>query len=206
MYSLLGLYERPYDPLEPVVCLDEMSKQLLEHKRPSIRLTPHHGIREDSEYIRKGTRCVFLAVEPKGNKRFVKITKRRTKKDFAHFTKELIETEYVKAMRLHLVVDNLNTHFSSSFYETFEPEEAKRILEKIEFHYTPIHGSWLNAAEIEIRILNQQCLDRRIPDEIILKQEVDTWASERNVQHKGINWKFSKENAIKKFNLSTHQN
>lgn len=206
MYSLLELYERLYNPLEPVVCLDEMSKQLLEHKRPPIPLTPCHGIREDSEYIRKGTRCLFIAVEPKGNKRIIKITKRRTKKDFANVVKELIDTEYAEAKSLHLVVDNLNTHFPDSFYEAFEPDEAKRILEKIQFHYTPKHGSWLNIAEIEIRILNKQCLDRRIPDETLLKQEVDAWVTERDTQQKGIDWKFDREKAIKKFNLSTHQN
>jgi L-rhamnose mutarotase len=132
MYRLLELYERPYNPLEPVVCLDEMSKQLLDHKIPPIPLTSDHGIREDSEYIRKGTRNLFVAVEPKGKKRFIKVTNRRTKQDFANVVKELIESEYSEAIQLQLVIDNLNTHFQNSFYETFEPDEAKRILEKIE--------------------------------------------------------------------------
>lgn len=206
MYSLLELYERPYNPLEPVVGLDEKSKQLLDQIRSPIPLSPHHGIREDSEYIRKGTRNLFVTVEPKGKKRFVKVTEHRTKKDFARVVKELIETEYAEATRLHLVTDNLNTHFSNAFYETFEPEEAKRILEKIEFHYTPKHGSWLNVAEIEIRILDQQCLNRRIPDETILKQEVDAWVNDRNAQQKGIDWKFDRVKAAEKFKLEACQN
>ncbi len=206
MNGLLDLYEYPYNPLEPVVCLDEMSKQLLDHERPPISLTPNYGIREDSEYIRKGTRNLFIAVEPKGKKRFIKVTEHRTKQDFANVVKELIETEYAEASRLQLVVDNLNTHFSNSFYETFEPDEAKRILEKIDFHYTPKHGSWLNAAEIEIRILNQQCLDRRIPDETLLKQEIDAWVADRNTKKKGIDWKFDREKAAKKFKLLTNLN
>jgi len=206
MYDLLELYERPYNPLEPVVGLDEKSKQLLDQIRPPIPLSPHHGIREDSEYIRKGTRNLFVTVEPKGKKRFVKVTEHRTKRDFANVVKELIDTEYAEATRLHLVADNLNTHFSNAFYETFEPDEAKRILEKIEFHYTPKHGSWLNVAEIEIRILDQQCLNGRIPDETILKQEVDAWVNDRNAQQKGIDWKFDRAKAAEKFKLATYQN
>jgi hypothetical protein len=206
MYSLLSLYERPYNPLKPVVCLDEMSKQLLDHKRPPIPLTSHHGIREDTEYIRNGTRNLFVAVEPKGKKRFIKVTEHRTKQDFANVVKDLVDIEYATATCLQLVVDNLNTHFPSSFYETFEPDEAKRILDKIDFHYTPIHGSWLNAAEIEIRILNGQCLDRRIPDENFLKKEVDTWMNDRNAKRKGIDWKFDRKKAAEKFKLLTNQN
>ena len=206
MCDLLELYERPYNPLEPVVGLDEKSKQLLDQIRPPIPLSPHYGIREDSEYIRKGTRNLLVVVEAKGKKRFVKVTEHRTKQDFAGVVKELIETEYAEVTRLHLVADDLNTHFSNAFYETFEPEEAKRILEIIEFHYTPKHGSWLNVAEIEIRILDQQCLNRRIPDETILKQEVDAWVNDRNVQQKGIAWKFDRAKAAEKFKLATYQN
>lgn len=201
MYSLLELYERPYNPLEPVVGLDEKSKQLLDHKRSPVPLSPHQGVREDSEYIRKGTRNLFVAVEPKGKKRFVKVTEHRKKQDFARVVKELIETKYAEVTRLHLVADNLNTHFSNAFYETFEPDEAKRILERIEFHYTPKHGSWLNVAEIEIRILDQQCLNMRIPEETILKQEVDIWVNDRNANEKGIEWKFDRAKAAEKFKL-----
>ncbi len=206
MNELLDLYELPYNPAEPIIGLDEKSKQLLEHSRKPIPLTPGYGIREDSEYIRKGTCNLFVAVEPKGNKRIIKVTSHRTKQDFACFAKELVENEYNQSRKVHLVVDNLNTHFEKSFYETFEPDEADKILEKIAFHYTPKHGSWLNVAEIEISILQRQCLNRRIPDEDILRSEVSVWAADRNMQKKGIEWSFTKEKAAAKFKLNTQQN
>ncbi len=206
MNIILDLYERPYNPDEPVIGLDEKSFQLLEHKREPIHLTPGYGIREDSEYVRKGTCNLFVAVEPKGKKRYVKVTKRRTKKDFAIYVKELIEMEYFQAKKVHLIVDNLNTHFEKSFHETFGCKEASKILEKAVFHYTPKHASWLNVAEIEIGVLEGQCLNRRIPDEESLKKEIDTWVTERNMNKRGIKWGFTKEKAAKKFKLSTQQN
>ena len=205
MNAILDLYELPYDPCEPIVGLDEKSKQLLSHLRMPIPLTADHGIREDSEYIRKGTCNLFVAVEPKGNKRYVKVTSRRTKKDFAFLVKELVENEYDQSRKLHLVVDNLNTHFEKSFYETFEHDEADRILGRIALHYTPKHGSWLNVAEIEISILQRQCLNRRIPDIDILRREVAIWAADRNKRKKGIEWSFTKEKAAAKFKLNAQQ-
>ncbi len=208
MNAILDLYELPYDPCEPIVGLDEKNKQLLSHSRMPIPLAPSHGVREDSEYIRNGTCNLFVAVEPKGKKRYIKVTSRRTKQDFAFLVKELIENEYDQSRKVHLIVDNLNTHFEKSFYETFERDEADKILEKIAFHYTPKHGSWLNVAEIEISSLQRQCLNRHIPNKEILRREVTAWAADRNRQRKGIEWSFTKEKAAAKFKfkLNTQQN
>ena len=172
MYDLLDLYEEPYDPQNPVIGLDEKPKQLLEDKRKAIPMMPGHIEKYDNEYIRRGKANIFMAVEFKAGKRTTRVTSRRTKKDFAKFVKHLIDKIYPDAERLHFVLDNLNTHNESSFYEMYSPDEAERILDKIKFHYTPKHASWLNVAEVEIGVMDAECTKRRIPDKDLLRQEV----------------------------------
>lgn len=157
MYILLDLYEKEYNPKEPVICIDEKSKQLIEEKRTPIAMKPGSQAKHDYEYKRNGTRNIFVAVEPKGGKRIIAVTKTRTKKDFANFVKEVSEA-YRQTKTIRIVVDNLNTHFEKSFYETFSKKEADKILSKIHFCYTPKHGSWLNMAEIEINMMERECL------------------------------------------------
>lgn len=202
MYKLLALYTRPYDKEFPVVCLDEKSKQLMEDVRGVIPLKPGSPAKYDSEYSRKGTRNIFVAVEPLAGKRKIKVTLQRKKSDFAYFVKELITHVYADAKKIRLVLDNLNTHFVTSFYETFSKEEADKLLSKIQFYYTPKHGSWLNMAEIEINMMDRECLNRRIGNEDILKREVGCWARQRNRTGKKINWSFTKKQADRK--LSKH--
>ena len=199
MYDLIDLYHRPYNPKEPVVCMDEKSKQLLSNSRTSLK----GNIRKiDYEYVRHGTRNIFLAVEPKAGKRNVEVTKTRKKIDFAIYIKSLVDTDYANADVIHIVLDNLNTHFPKSFHETFEKEEAERLLSKVKFHYTPKHASWLNMAEIEIGIMDKQCLKKRIPSEKLLKSELLAWKNERNHKNSKIVWSFSKQDADHK--LSRH--
>lgn len=194
MYSILDLYEEPYNPKKPVIGLDEKPKQLIEDSRTPIPLKPGKTAKQDYEYIRRGKANIFMAVEPKGGKRVTEVTWQRTKKDFAHYVKMLVE-KYPKAEIIRLVVDNLNTHNASSFYENFEKNEADRLLQKIEFHYTPKHASWLNVAEIEIGVMDRECTDRRIKDKEMLAQEVKAWTQRRNKQRKRINWTFTKQKA-----------
>jgi hypothetical protein len=198
MYDVLDLYEEDYDPKRPIVCLDEKPKQLLRDKRKSIPMKPGCSERYDYEYIRNGTANIFVAVEFKAGKRVTQVTKRRTRVDFAEFMKILINEEYSNAEFIRLITDNLNIHNEKSFYEAFSEEEAKRILEKIEFHYTPKHASWLNAAEIEINVMDIECTDRRISDIELLTHEVGSWEKKRNGFKKRIEWKFSKKNADEK--------
>lgn len=198
MYHILELYAKPYDPKRPMICMDEKSKQLLAHTRPALPMKPGKVRKEDYEYERKGTRNIFLAVEPKAGKRCAKVTKRRQKPDFAKFTTELSETTYRDADHLDIVADNLNTHFEKSFVETFGPEHAKEILSRITFHYTPKHASWLNMAEIEIGILDRQCLGKRMESEPMLKREVRAWQKRRNRAKEKIEWTFTKQVADKK--------
>ena len=172
MEDLLDLYHEGYDRECPVVCFDESSKQLLGDARPSIPAKPGRAERYDTEYQRKGTRNLFMFCEPKGGWRHVAVTGRRTAVDFAHQMKWLVDQAYPDATVVRLVLDNLNTHKPGSLYEAFEPSEARRIAKRLEFHYTPIHGSWLNMAEIELSVFSRQCLDRRISDEALLRQEV----------------------------------
>lgn len=199
MEDVLELYERPYNPKEPMVCFDEKSKQLLADRRESIPAKPCQPRRADYQYERKGTRNLFIAVEPKAGQRKVKVTKRRTKADFAKFIKQLTEKTYQRAEKIHIVLDNLNTHFQNSLQETFDEQIVKRLLKRICFHYTPYHASWLNMAEIEIGILNRQCLNRRIPTEKQLCQEVNKWQTDRNKQGAKINWRFTRIKARKVF-------
>lgn len=202
MYDNLDLYEEPYDSKRPVIGVDEKSKQLIEDSRKSIPMKPGNPEKYDYEYIRKGKVNIFVAVEPKAGKRVIKVTDRRTKIDFAYFIKYLVDFEYSDAEILRIVLDNLNTHFESSFYEAFDKEEAERILSKIEFHYTPKHASWLNVAEIEINVMDTECIGRRMKDKVFLIQELIAWTMKRNLLKKKIVWKFTKQDADDK--LSKH--
>lgn len=167
MYDLLDLYAKEYDPKEPILCTDEKSKQLLQNKKDPIPMRTGRCERYDYEYQRNGTRNIFVAVEPKGGWRTASVTKHRKKPDFAQFIRSIVNhRRYQNAVKIHLVLDNLNTHFPASFFETFSYKEAKRILKKIVFHYTPKHASWLNMAEIELNIMDRECIGgRRIADD-----------------------------------------
>lgn len=202
MYDVLDLYEEPYDPDRPVVGLDEKPKQLLEDSRDPIPMKPGISEKCDYEYVRKGKANIFVAVEPKAGKRVMQVTDRRTKSDFAHFLKHLVEVEYPDVKLLRIVLDNLNTHFEKSLYDTFDKEEAERILERTEFHYTPKHASWLNIAEIEINVMDTECTGRRMKSKDYLTEELKAWTNSRNQQRKKIEWKFTRQDADKK--LSRH--
>lgn len=202
MYRLLNLYEEEYNPSRPVVCIDEKSKQLIEDTRKPILMKPGSVAKHDYEYKRNGTKNIFVAVEPKAGKRTITITKTRKKQDFATFVGDLVENEYKQAKEIRIVLDNLNTHFEKSFYETFSEIKAKQLLDKITFCYTPKHGSWLNMAEIEINMMDRECLGKRIGSEKLLKQRLQFWTNERNKEKKKIKWTFTKQDADKK--LSKH--
>lgn len=195
MEDVLDLYEEPYDPKRPKVNFDETSKQLTKDKRPAEPAKPGQAERYDYEYKRNGTRNLFMFLEPQRSWRHVEVTERRTAQDFAHQMKWLVDEIYPQADVVRLVLDNLNTHRPASLYKTFEPAEARRIARKLEFHYTPKHGSWLNMAEIEFSVFSRQCLDRRIPDEQTLKQEVVALEAERNATEATVNWRFTSRDA-----------
>lgn len=198
MYALLEIYQLPYKQDEPVVCVDEKSKQLLAAKRPAIDVKPGQSRKEDYEYERQGTRNLFVAVEPLAGWRQVQVTQHRQKADFVCFIRQLLQGRYRHAKKVHLVVDNLNTHFAKVFVEVMGEKRAAKLLRRIEFHYTPIHGSWLNMAEIEIGILEKQCTNRRISKEEELIAEVKAWQARRNRQRKTIEWKFTRKQADEK--------
>ncbi|MGH8526239.1 MAG: IS630 family transposase [Gammaproteobacteria bacterium] len=198
MYDVLALYGKPYDPQEPVICLDEKSKQLLAQTRPPLPASPGHLAKEDYEYRRAGTRNLFVAVEPKGGRRAVEVTRRRTKLDFVSFVQRLVNGVYASARTIHLVLDNLNTHFRSSFEQVLGVAGARQLLARIEFHYTPKHASWLNMAEIEIGILDRQCLGRRMGSDDHLKTEVGAWEQRRNGAGCRIEWTFTRQDADQK--------
>ena len=198
MEEVLALYARPYNPQEPVICLDEKSKQLLAQTRRALPLQPGAAAKEDYEYRRAGTRNIFVAVEPKGGRRRAEVTARRTKADFVRFVQQLVEGVYSCAQKIHLVLDNLNTHFRGSFVEVMGEGGAGRFLERVEFHYTPKHASWLNMAEIEIGILERQCTGRRLGSEAILVAEVAAWQERRNTEGRTIEWKFTAQDAERK--------
>jgi hypothetical protein len=191
MEDVLDVYQRPYDPKRPQVCLDEASKQLIGETRRPVPVKPGQPARVDYEYVRNGTANLFMVFEPLAGKRHVKVTDRRTKKDWAWCVKELVDKQYPTAEKIVLVMDNLNTHALPSLYEAFEPSEAKRIADRLEIHYTPKHGSWLDMAEIELGILSRQCLDRRIASIDVLKREVSAWQKERNARVTKVNWRFT---------------
>lgn len=195
MEEVLELYERPHDPDEPVVCMDEKSLQLLAHAREPLAQRAGTPRREDYEYVRHGTRNIFVAVEPKAGTRQVSVTARRKKRDFARFVKTILDGHYRHARLVHLVLDNLNTHNATSFQETFGTEEAERLLKRIRFHHTPKHASWLNMAEIEIGILSRQCLRQRFENQRLLKASVVAWKRERNRHRATITWKFTRQDA-----------
>jgi transposase len=195
MEDVLEVYTRPYDPLRPQVCMDETSKQLLREAREPLPIEPGKSERRDYEYERGGVVNLFLFCEPLGAKRWVDVTERRTKVDWAEQIKELVDERYPEAERIVLVMDNLNTHTPASLYEAFEPEEARRLAEKLEIHYTPKHGSWLNMAEIELSVLSRQCLDRRVPDFETLEAEVAAWQERRDAAGGKIDWRFRTEDA-----------
>jgi hypothetical protein len=201
MMDVLEVYERPYDSQKPVVCLDEKNKQLLEDTKASLSVRPGVIKKQDYEYIRRGTVNLFVAIEPKASLRKVTVTKRRTKKDFAHFIKKLVGHIYKGVEKIIMVVDNLNTHNETSLIETFGEIEGKSLSGKIEWHYTPNHASWLNQAEIEISAMTRQCLKRRTPSFQAMQHQVAIWAKERNQRRIGIKWQFTREKARQKFQL-----
>jgi DDE superfamily endonuclease len=198
MYRLLDLYQQEYDPLEPLVCMDEKSKQLLEDSRPCIKAKPGKPEKYDYEYRRKGTSNIFVAVAPKAGVRVIKVTDTRTREDFAYFIEDLVDKHFRKANCIHLVLDNLNTHFEKSLIETFGKRKSARLLEKIEFIYTPKHGSWLNMAEIEINIMDRQCTGGRIANKELLTSGLMIWSKDRNDRQCDIEWKFTRQDADKK--------
>ena len=198
MYGLLHLYSLPYRRQEPVVCIDEKSKQLLQDTRSPVPPKPGAPAKLDYEYKRAGTCNLFVAVEPKGQRRVVEVTARRAKPDFVSFVKTLLEQTYVSALKVHLVLDNLNTYFRSCFDEVLGRKATARLLRRVEFHYTPKHASWLNMAEIEIGILDRQCLDRRLPDRATMTSEVAAWQQRRNAERRGIEWTFTRQDADRK--------
>ncbi|HEX6108931.1 MAG TPA: IS630 family transposase [Ktedonobacteraceae bacterium] len=195
MEDILDVYHRPYDARYPQVCMDEGSKQLLSDKREREPMEPGKPERYDNEYERHGTVSVFVACEPLGGKRVVTVSKRRTKQDWAYFMREVIDIHYPEADKIVLVMDNLNTHSPSSFYEVFTPQEARRLTEKLEIHYTPKHGSWLNMAEIELSVLARQCLAGRLPTLEQAQQRVGAWQQQRDHAQATIDWRFTTADA-----------
>jgi transposase len=200
MEHTLDLYARPYDPKEPVLCFDEKSKQLLKDTRSGVAMKPGKPRRRDYEYERNGVRNIFLAVEPKGGFRTVSVTRHRKKPDFARDIERIAGlARYRHAKHIHIVLDNLNTHFEKSLLETFGPDKTKRMMRRLRFHYTPKHGSWLNMAEIELSIMGRQCVNRRIPTESKLVSAVASWEQRRNSRNATINWRFTKQLARRIF-------
>jgi hypothetical protein len=195
MEDVIAVYELPYDPGYPVVCMDETCKQLVGEVHEAIPCGPGRPARVDHEYVRNGIAEIFLEVEPLTGKRHVAVTERRTSKDWAWWIKGMLDERYPNAVQVRLVLDNLNTHSFASLYKTFEPQEARRLAERIEIHYTPKHGSWLNMAEIELSALNGQCLDRRIPDPETMQSLITAWENDRNNRQSKISWHFTNGDA-----------
>jgi DDE superfamily endonuclease len=195
MEDVLEVYTRPHDPARPVVCLDETSRQVLAEARPPLPPAPGRPARHDSEYVREGVVNLFLVCEPLRGRRRVRVSDQRTRLDFAHCVRDLVDVHYPEAAAIVLVLDQLNTHSPASLYEAFLPAEARRITEKLEIHYTPKHGSWLNMAEIELSALQRQCLDRRLADRPTVERQVAAWVSARNAVDATIDWRFTAEDA-----------
>lgn len=198
MEQVLDVYKRPYDQDNPVVCMDESPKQLISEARPGVPMRQGQDTRVDYEYVRHGMVNIFIANEPLAGKRMVEVTSFKKKADWARFVKRIADELYPKANKITLVMDNFKTHAASAFYETFEPEEAKRMWDRFEFVFTPKHGSWLNMAEIELHVLNKQCLNRHIPTMEKVIEEVSAWQSHRNNKNSLINWQFTtRESRVK---------
>lgn len=195
MEDVLEVYARPFDPLFPVVCMDESSVQLVGEVPAAIPAAPGHPLLMDDEYVRNGVASIFLEVEPLGGKRQVNITQRRARTDWALFIKAMLDQRYPAAEKVVLVMDNLNTHSVASLYAALKPEEAQRLAQRLEVHYTPKHGSWLNVAEIELSVLKRQCLGRRIPCVEQMRSEVAAWNHDRNNRQSAVDWQFTTKDA-----------
>jgi hypothetical protein len=195
MEDVLEIYKLPYDAHRPVLCMDEMPKQLLAEQQAPLPCQTGNPARQDYEYKRNGVADLFMLFEPLAGKRFVEVTEKRRKVEWAMVMKQVSDILYPKAEKIVVVLDNLNTHTPSAFYETFAPEEARRLAERFEFHFTPKHGSWLNMAEIELSALARQCLDRRLPDTATLSQEVQAWQQQRNDEVVKVLWQFNTTDA-----------
>jgi hypothetical protein len=195
MEDVLCVYQLPYDPDYPQVCMDESCKQLVGEVRVPIPAAPGRAVRYDDEYVRHGVVQIFLFVEPLAGWRRVSVTERRTRADWAYQIRELLDVDYPNAVKVRLVMDNLNTHSIASLYETFSPAEARRLAERLEIHYTPKHGSWLNIAEIEFSALNGQCLDRRISHMEGVQAAIAAWEADRNARQSTTTWRFTAEDA-----------
>ena len=193
MEDVLAVYARPFDPDRPIVCFDESGKALRGHKRPPQPAVPGRPAREDSEYTREGDANIFLACAPHLGWREVRVTAQRTYIEAAHALRDLVDQQFPDAAGIVLVTDNLNVHTPAALYATFPPAEARRIAERIEWHYTPTHGSWLNMAEIELSVLTRQCLDRRIPDQATVAAACAAWVAARNAAATPITWRFTPE-------------
>ena len=195
MEDVLEVYHRPHDSARPLVCLDEASRQLLAEMREAIGVKPGKPKRQDAEYRRCGTASIFMLNAPLEGKRYVRVRERRTRKDFAEVVRELCDELYAEAETIVLVLDNLNTHGVASLYEAFEPAEARRLAERLEIHYTPKHGSWLNMAEIELSVLSRQCMSGYFETREQLSAAIDEWERQRNAQRTGIDWRFTTADA-----------
>lgn len=195
MENILTVYKQPHDKRYPVVCMDESSKQHLRETRKKLPMEPGKPERYDTEYERNGTSNLFIFFEPLSGWRRIDVTARRTAQDWAIQIKKLVDEDYPEAKKIRLVMDNLNTHTGASLYKVFEPEEARRLLDKLEFNYTPKHGSWLNMAEIEFSLLSRQCMSERMADRLYLTQEVTAWVENRNSTESAMNWRFTAEDA-----------
>ena len=198
MEDVLDQYEKPHDPAEPVICMDEQPYQMLDQVRPFERAAPGKAAKEDYEYRRCGTCSIFVAVEPTGGKRFLQARRHRKRADFARFVRDLLR-RYPQARRIHLVLDNLNTHNEKSLIETFDAKQAKHLLRRIAWHHTPKHASWLNMAEIEISVLTKQCLGRRLATLQNVQREVAIWSRDRNRRKATITWTFKRSDARRVF-------
>jgi hypothetical protein len=195
MEKVLDVYKRPYDPDHPVICMDESPKQLIRETRLGKPMKKGKEALIDYEYFRCGVCNVFMASEPLTGKRFTEVTKQKTKKDWAIYIKKVIDKHYSAVSKITLILDNFSTHCTGAFYENFKPQEAKRLMDKIEFVFTPKHGSWLNVAEIELNVLTKQCLNRHIDSLKSIKSEVSSWQKNRNKKRNKINWQFTTKDA-----------
>jgi hypothetical protein len=195
MEDVLDVYTRPYDEDNPLVCMDETSKQQIMEVRTPMGAGPRCNRRYDSHYRRNGVSNMFMFFAPLEGWRHVKVTDHRKKIDWAIAMRQLVDEHFAEAQKITVVMDNLNTHSPSSLYEAFAPQEAKRILDRLELHYTPKHGSWLNMAEIELSVLGRQCLSRRIPDQQTLRREVGAWQTPRNAKASSVDWRFTTQDA-----------